>query len=442
MLEIKTEQIPYKKMKKTSVKKDLKLKKQEKNCFCIFIKKKLQLIIFSLFILILILIILKLYHFSSYKLINKFQENLEQKELNEFSIDGHHEVPVKILRYIKQCRDGFLLHKENLILSTYPKISVIIPVYNRKKYILYSVRSCQNQKMKDIEIIIIDDLSDDGSVELIKNLQKEDPRIRLITNNKRKGTLYNRYTGTVQAKGKYIIHLDSDDLFVRNDLFDRIYNEAEQGNYDIVAFDGFHSKNFNMSAKSLVKFHYTHDKNITVIQPKLSDLLYKYKGKIKISPNDLVIWGKLVKKEVMIKSYELLGSKTYNKFWTVSEDTVTSYALFKIAKSYRIIKFIGIYILWGKKKHVKNAAFKKYKPYKYLNRIQTLLDLIKIYPNDKDILLKELFIFQKDFKKCKNKKLKEESIRILNGILELKNIKQNDRDKINNIINICMKKNN
>ena len=152
--------------------------------------------------------------------------------------------------------------------------------------------------------------------------------------------------------------------------------------------------------------------------------------------------GRLVKRDVILKSYELLGSKTYNKFWPVCEDVITSYALFKIAKSYKMLKFIGICILLGNKKYAYSVEFKKYDPYKVLYRIEALLDLVKIYPNDEDILLKELFHFHNYFKNCYNKELKENSVKILKGILELNNIEQNKRNKINNIINICLKSNN
>ena len=57
---------------------------------------------------------------------------------------------------------------------------------------------------------------------LNKDLQK-DPRVQLIKNNERRGTLNNRCMGTFQAKGKYVIYLDGD-LFITDDLFDRIYN--------------------------------------------------------------------------------------------------------------------------------------------------------------------------------------------------------------------------
>ena len=60
-----------------------------------------------------------------------------------------------------------LYHNENeLNLKHIPKISVIMPIYNGGKYLNYSLKSVQNQKMKDIEIIIIDDNSSDDSVKI------------------------------------------------------------------------------------------------------------------------------------------------------------------------------------------------------------------------------------------------------------------------------------
>ena len=57
--------------------------------------------------------------------------------------------------YIKQCLNGRLEYKDEYRLRQNPKISVIMPIYNGRKYLLYSLRSIQNQKLKDIEIIVI-----------------------------------------------------------------------------------------------------------------------------------------------------------------------------------------------------------------------------------------------------------------------------------------------
>ena len=73
--------------------------------------------------------------------------------------------------------------------------------------------------MADIEILIVDDYSEDNSLEIINQLQKEDERIKLIRNKKNKGALYSKSLGILKAKSKYTMILDSDDLFINKELF-------------------------------------------------------------------------------------------------------------------------------------------------------------------------------------------------------------------------------
>ena len=70
--------------------------------------------------------------------------------------------------FIKNCTSGILVNNSGLVLSENPKITVTIPIYNGGKYLYYSLRSIQNQKMKDIEIILIDDCSKDDSISIIE----------------------------------------------------------------------------------------------------------------------------------------------------------------------------------------------------------------------------------------------------------------------------------
>ena len=153
-----------------------------------------------------------------------------------------------------------------------------MPVLNGYGYIPYQIRSIQNQNMDDIEIIIIDDYSKDKTVEEFKKYQLEDKRIKIIENKERIGLLHGRALGVFSAKGKYIVYLDIDDMFIIDDLFDTLYYEAESNNYDIVAFNGFHSNNFNY--KKLYPFRYTHEDDIEIHQPKLSQIIYRYNPKI------------------------------------------------------------------------------------------------------------------------------------------------------------------
>ena len=99
------------------------------------------------------------------------------------------------------------------------KISAIIPIYNGGKYLNSSLRSIQNQKMKDIEIIIIDDNSKDDSLKIIQNYMKNDKRIKLIKNKENRRILFSKSIGALNSKGEFIIEIDQDDLIIKKNSF-------------------------------------------------------------------------------------------------------------------------------------------------------------------------------------------------------------------------------
>ena len=99
-----------------------------------------------------------------------------------------------------------------------PIITNIIPSYNCEKTIISSIHSAQYQNLSNIEIIIVDDFSQDNSVKIIQNMQINDQRIKLVENKKNRGTLYSRSIGALLSKGIFIMCLDNDDLFFDEDV--------------------------------------------------------------------------------------------------------------------------------------------------------------------------------------------------------------------------------
>ena len=120
--------------------------------------------------------------------------------------------------------------------SKNPKISIVITVYNGEAFLNTALLSIQNQDLKDIEIVMIDDCSKDNSVNLIKELMKTEPRIVLYQNNENKGMLYTKSKGILLSKGKYIMVMHVDDIYVQRDAFRTLYVEAEKNNLDILGF--------------------------------------------------------------------------------------------------------------------------------------------------------------------------------------------------------------
>lgn len=100
------------------------------------------------------------------------------------------------------------------------KVSVIIPTYNREKTLLRAINSVLNQTHKDIELIIVDDNSNDGTERLINNIK--DCRIKYIKHNRNLGGSAARNTGILSATGEYIAFQDSDDEWLPNKLSEQL----------------------------------------------------------------------------------------------------------------------------------------------------------------------------------------------------------------------------
>lgn len=90
------------------------------------------------------------------------------------------------------------------------KISIIIPLYNKKEYIQNCINSIQNQTYSNFEIIVVDDESTDNSLELVKKLEDKDKRIKVISKS-HSGVSMTRNLGIQNATGDYIVFVDADD---------------------------------------------------------------------------------------------------------------------------------------------------------------------------------------------------------------------------------------
>ncbi len=91
------------------------------------------------------------------------------------------------------------------------KVSIIVPVYNGEAHIEQTLGSIMAQAYPNLEIIVSDDASHDGSCELVKRMQALDSRIILIGDNTNRGTLCARKRGAIASSGDYILFVDQDD---------------------------------------------------------------------------------------------------------------------------------------------------------------------------------------------------------------------------------------
>ena len=152
-----------------------------------------------------------------------------------------------------------------------PAISVIIPLYNAKKYIEQAVDSVLDQTFKDVNVLVIDDCSTDGSYELVQSRYGDNERVTLMRNRKNVGPIRNYDIGIFMATGKYVAILDNDDVYLPNAL-ETLYALAERQGADVVSSFGFlhaHSEDIprNFSGTFVPEISGTPTNQITVITP-------------------------------------------------------------------------------------------------------------------------------------------------------------------------------
>ena len=294
-----------------------------------------KLILFFIFIAIMIILIIIITITLLYKLVikNDIQKSKSKRAKYQEILRSYRE-KTNVEQYINDCIKGVLYDNNKYKLSENPKISVIIPIYNKEKFILRILRSIQNQSFKDIEIIFCDDFSNDNSTKLIEKFQKEDERIILMKHDINKGTLINRNDGANIAKGEYLLFIDGDDLLVNN-ILERTYLIAKSKDIDIIQYQHYIGDFYNTFYCSDIK---RTDK--IIYQPELSSLMYYENGTLHQS--EFNVWGKLIKREIYLETLKKIDKYFLNQNMILHEDGLILFMLFKTAKSYLFIKDYGL----------------------------------------------------------------------------------------------------
>lgn len=168
-------------------------------------------------------------------------------------------------------------------------VSVIIPVYNVLPYIKESIESVINQTYKDLEIIIIDDGSDDGS-ELVCDIYKKDSRVKVV-HQKNQGLSGARNTGLDISTGDYIAFLDSDDAFYP-EMIQTMLEGIEKSKADIVVC-GYNRVN------STGKLTGKRNKKLQCLQIEKEETITKEEAvRYTFSKIRTCVWNKLFRKEI------------------------------------------------------------------------------------------------------------------------------------------------
>ena len=218
-------------------------------------------------------------------------------------------------------------------------VSIIIPYFKKKKYILKTIKSALNQTHKKIEIIIIYDDEDKSDLKYIKEIQKLDKRIKLIINKKNVGAGFSRNKGIKNSKGIFLAFLDADDIWKK----DKLKKQLEFMKKNSIKISHTSYKIINMNDRIVgerkAKIFLNHKTLLKDCEIGLSTVMVNkkfYSKKIKF-PNlktkeDYVLWLKLSKLS------DICGLKTFLCFWRDTDDSLSKNTIQKIFDGFRVYK--------------------------------------------------------------------------------------------------------
>ena len=167
-------------------------------------------------------------------------------------------------------------------------VSIIIPVYNAKKYLANTLDSVIKQTYKNLEIILVNDGSTDNSKDICESYAKIDKRIKVI-NKENGGVSSARNYGLALAKGEYISFIDSDDFLV-TDMIETLVNDIQNTNAEIAVCGYWHvtEEEYQKIRRTAINEEFV---NVEVL---VNPIKYYYSKKY--MPN---IWNKIFKKDLI-----------------------------------------------------------------------------------------------------------------------------------------------
>jgi len=219
----------------------------------------------------------------------------------------------EIKSYLTINKEEKLLSGEKFTKPEKPKISIIIPIYNNEGNLIPTIRSIQNQNLQQIELICLNDNSNDTSLKKLKNLQKEDPRISIMRNKSNRGILYNLINGALESSGEYVIFIYPGDYFSSADALTKLYDMATKDynkKLDIVNFQACDFEIIDGKFKIHSLISQIDKSNLTTIikQPDIEGFFYK---NIK-NKNNVVIFDKIYSKRLIKRISNFIGPNIWN----------------------------------------------------------------------------------------------------------------------------------
>lgn len=220
----------------------------------------------------------------------------------------------------------------------FPLISVIVPVYQVKDYLDECIQSLSRQTWRNMEVLLVDDGSTDGSSAICDRYAGKDSRFRVF-HQENKGLSGARNEGLQQAKGEYIAFVDSDDL-ISPVYIEELYHLIRKYDADISVCD------YSVNRETVDKEHRNDLKSICLDSEMM---LKEWHGKRKRV--ETVVWNKLYRREILLNN----GQSALFPEGKLHEDVYVSHQIVQNAKRIAVTEE-KLYMYRQRKSSIKNSG--------------------------------------------------------------------------------------
>ena len=209
-------------------------------------------------------------------------------------------------------------------------VSVIINVYNCKEYLPTSLESVRQQTYKNLEVILVDDASTDGSGEFCDEFCKQDERFRVIHHEKNTGVSGPRNTGLRVAKGDYIYFMDSDD-YIHAEAIEALVDAIKETGLELAVFD--YVKTFSLTEDTKYE--------LKDIEPEVissEKIIYEMLFRKETNERSLrwcVVWNKLYKRT-------LIEGLWFNHYKSIQDQDFN----IRVYKQIKEIAYVPLKLYW------------------------------------------------------------------------------------------------
>jgi len=261
-------------------------------------------------------------------------------------------------------------------MNSNPLVSIIMPAYNTQEYIKEAIESVINQTYTNWELLIVDDLSTDVTVEIVNKMLHNDGRIKLINRQKNSGRpSIAKNSALPYTKGKYIAFLDSDDAWLEKKLEIQIAFMQKNQNYVLtytggylidhkgVIFNSFLPKYSNgKNLKNMLTRYEINNQSVVIKSDELFTTVENFNEEIIIGEDYNMFMHILAKYEIGSINQHLIKYRIHNKGITKSSKRVSDGVLMTLKELNNLHSIKRKYVIGYMLSYMKAIRFK------YLNK--------------------------------------------------------------------------